>query len=329
MRWIRKKVNWIAGAAIGGFLLWLVGTVVSLQATQPENVGRLFGKRVSLQAYTQALEAATHQAILEYGDQYRKARSPQALEEQAWERLLFLAEAKRRRIQVSDQEIVHELQGWPLFQTKGQFDPKGYNMVVQYVLGSSPRAFEEEIRQNLTIRKLFDQVIGNLDVTEQQLKEGFHQREDSIKVTTLLFSNESLAREAADACRQQPSQLEKIAKQLNLKPVTSDFFKRTSQIPELGSGDTFDQAFALKVGQVAGPMDSPRGWIVARLEERKPADEEQLATSREALEKELINQKRMRAYFDWYLELLRKSEMKRGSGPQPVTRAQKKPLRNP
>jgi hypothetical protein len=312
MKWIRRHVAWIAGIAVAGFLLWLIGTVVSLQAMQAESAGTLFGRKVPLQAYLQAMEAVTRQAILTHGDQFRQAVSKEDLERQAWERLTLLAEAERLRIRVSDREVVEELRQWPLFQKDGQFDREGYQVILQYSLGTSPRTFEEETRQNRMMAKLVEQATGNIALTDAELREGFRQREESIRISFLTLSEEALAREVAEAARQDPEVISQVAAQLGLKWTLSDFFKRASSIPELGfAGSILEPAFDLRPGEVTGPLSGPRGWIVVRLEAKQPADESRFEPGKEELRKDLLARKRLRAYLTWYQDLFNRASLKK------------------
>lgn len=140
---------------VGGFLVWLIATAVSVQATRPERIGSLFGRPVTRADLLEAMKAVTHEAILAHGDRYREHLPPERQEGLAWERLMLIREVERRNIRVSDQELVQELQALPLFQGRdGRFDREGYQAVVQYSLGTTPRAFEEEFRDGLRIRRM-------------------------------------------------------------------------------------------------------------------------------------------------------------------------------
>ena len=312
MKWIRKKIGWIAAAAVGGFLLWLVGTVVSLRTTQGKEAGTLFGKKVPLSTYLHAMDAVTHQAILKHGDRYLQEVSHEEQEHAAWERLMLLTEARKRGIRVMDQEVTDKLMNSPLFQTSGRFDLKGYESFIHYTFHTTARAFEEEVREDLTISKLFEQITSKLTVSDEELHEGFRQREEAIRVSHLTLPHEGLAREIADAARQDPRQLAVAAKQMNLKLTPSDFFRRDSSILEMGSaGLVFEPAFSLQVGEVTGPLRSPRGWLVAQLQAKEPADERKFGELKESLEKELLAQKRMKAALTWYQDLLKRADLKK------------------
>ena len=323
MHWIRKQIFWLAGLVVGGFLLWQIATAVTLRATQTVSAGMLFGRGVPAQEFLKSQQAAVHQAILRYGEQYRKSVSEEDLNQNAWERLIFLTEAKRKGLRASDREVIEEIQRSPIFQDRqGRFDQAGYQGIMQYGLGTTARTFEEEIREELTIRKLIDQVIGNPSASEQEILTEFRKKEESIQADLLLLPVEPIAREIAEACRQSPDQLEGICKQLDLKLKTPDFFKRSTSLTDLGAtGALFSSLFEAQPGESAGPFKTPKGWIVARLKAKKPADEKQLASQKEAIQKEVQSRKKLQSYLTWYEELLKRANPKREIAKQEKPRA--------
>lgn len=319
MQWIRKHIYWIAGTAVAGMLLWLVASsAVSVQSVQGESAGTLFGRPVSAADYLKSLQAVTHQAILTHGDHFRQRLSLDELEAQAWERLTFVEEAKRKGIRITDREVVKEIQDLSLFRdSDGQFDERGYNVVMQYTLGTTPRLFEEEIRENLMIQKMVQQVIGTPTAAEEEIRKRFQEREGAIQIEFALFPDAEQAREVADACRAQPDQLEKAAKQAGAKVISTGFFKRDDKVKELDiSRVIFSQMAEMKSGEAAGPFKAGTGWAVVRLKDRRPVEEKDFAAARPMLEKEVIAQKRLRNYLAWFQELLKRAKpQKKGNNP--------------
>lgn len=311
MKWLRRYTGWIAGVVVGGFIFWGIGTAVSLNAARPQSVGVMFGRKVTIGEYVEALGAVTRQALLTHGEQFRQKTSQQDLEEQAWERLLLLKEAKKQKIRVSDAAVVETIQKSPLFQRNGQFDRGIYERIVRHPLGTNPRAFEEDIRRSLTIGKLVDKVFEKAVVTPEELKREFEKQGESIQVSFLALPDEKTAREIAEVTRQNPKDLERIAKMWKLKLKTSDFFKRTSSIPDIGGGSLFEAAFALEPGQVTGPISTSSGWLVVRLEKKEPPKEEDFEAAKAGLEKGLLNGKRFQSYLTWYQELRNRAAPKR------------------
>ena len=315
MQWMRRWTGFIAGATVGVMVIWFVGTAVSSRINEGQVAGWLFGKPVSVQDYEQTLHAVTHNEILSRQDKSQKKATQQELESRAWERLLFLKEAKQKKIQVSDQEVIDHLKQWSAFSHQGQFDHASYEMFATYTLGTSTRAFEEEIRQDLMINKLWEQALGRNSATDSELKEQFHRKEDAIQISVLPLPNEKTAQEIADVAQQKPAQLDKIAQHWKLKLIRSDFFNRSETLPDIGNATTFERLFELEPGQVAGPFSTThKGWVAARLETKRPADEEKIPALRENLEKEVVNQKKMRAYFAWMSDLHKRAQL--STGPQ-------------
>ena len=302
MNWIRKRIYWIAGTVVGGMILWLITSAVTIQSIQSKPAGALFGRPVSEADYLRSLQAVTHQAILTHGDRLRQSVTEKELGTQAWERLSFVQEAKRKGIRTTDKEVIQEIQKIPLFQNNsGQFDPQGYNVVMQYTLGTTPRLFEEEVRENLLIQKLIQQVIGEPAASEEEIRKRFQEREGAIQVEFAVFPDVQVAREVADACRARPDQLKKTA--------STPYFKRTEKVENLeSSAAVFGQMTELQPGEAAGPFKAGTGWAVARLKGRNPPEEKEIEACRDRLEKEIIAQKRFRNYLAWYQEFTQRAK---------------------
>ena len=302
MNWIRKHIYWIAGTVVGGMIFWLITSAVTIQSIQSKPAGTLFGRPVSEADYLRSLQAVTHQAILTHGDRFRQSVTEKELGAQAWERLSFVQEAKRKGIRTTDKEVIREIQEIPLFKNNsGQFDSQGYNVVMQYTLGTTPRLFEEEVRENLLIQKLIQQVIGEPAVSEEEIHKRFQEREGAIQVEFSVFPDIRVAREVADACRARPDQLKKTA--------STPYFKRTEKVENLeSSAAVFGQMTELQPGEAAGPFKAGTGWAVARLKGRNPPEEKEFEAARSTLEKEIIAQKRFRNYLAWYQELIQRAK---------------------
>lgn len=309
MRWLRKHLFVVAGLVVGGFVVWQVAAGVTLHALTPEAAGTLFGKPVSIQEFLKAKAAATHQAILTHGDRYHRQMTESQIEESAWERLLFLTEARRKGIRVTDREVIQEVEAAPLFQDRqGRFDPRAYKAIIEQSLRASPRIFEEEVREDLMIRKMIDQVVGNPSATAEEVLERFRQDGTSIQAEFLLLPSQELAREVADACRQDPEQLARVARRLEIKLQTPDSFQRGSNLEALGiSGLGLHRLFLASPGQADGPFRSSKGWLVARLKEKKVPEGNPADDQRKALEESVRNDKKLQGYVLWYQELLKRA----------------------
>ena len=87
------------------FVLWGFGSFIRGKQDSPY-LGIIFGRKISFLEYKDALDAVRNQAIIQFGDNFQEIEKNLNLESQAWERLLLLAEAKKRKISASDREVI-------------------------------------------------------------------------------------------------------------------------------------------------------------------------------------------------------------------------------
>ena len=317
MEFVRKHVALLAGIAVGGMVLWLVATAVTAHGLSQDNAGSLFGRTVPLVRYAKSLDAVTRQALMSHGEDYRKEVPQEELDQRAWERLAFLTEATRKGIRVSDKEVVDEIAGYPLFRDKdGAFDEAAYQHLVQYSFGTTPRGFEEETRENMIIAKLIRRISDTVAVSDSDIQAAFRRKEEAIRVTALPVPDRNLAQEIADVSRQQPSWITRAAAQIGREPLFTPLFKRGDNLREPPvSGSLFDPVFAAEpVNIFPQPLRAPAGsdWLVVRLDEKQPADPSKLdAEMEKKLRAEVEEQKKMRSYLEWYMDLLKRADIKK------------------
>jgi peptidyl-prolyl cis-trans isomerase D len=86
------------------------------------------------------------------------------------------------------------------------------------------------------------------------------------------------------------------AKALGFEVKTSDAFSRTGSIPEAGSAKQFSAAFKLPVGQAGDPVFLGSNWVVYRVAQHDPINEEEFAKQKTAIETQALQTKRQAAY---------------------------------
>jgi hypothetical protein len=177
-----KKV-WIGLAIIiiPAFALWgFGGAGRSREETAP--AGKIFGRNISFTEFRDAIGAEKIMAIMRFGDKLSEVQQYLNLEAQAWERLILLAEAKKRRITAGDQEVIEDIENSPYFQLRGAFNNKIYNEILRYSLRVQPRIFEELTRQNLIISKLYKQVADKVSLNDEQIKKEYAQANQEMSI---------------------------------------------------------------------------------------------------------------------------------------------------
>ena len=163
------------------FVFWGFGSFIRSKQ-EITYAGKIFGKKVSLLEYKDTLEAVKNQAIIQFGDNLSEIEKKLNLESMAWDRLVLLVEAKKRKINVTDQEVIALIKSYPFFQRKGQFDNQIYSQMLQYVFRAQARIFEEQTRQSLILSKLYKEVTGNLNLTEEEIKKEYRKLNEQISL---------------------------------------------------------------------------------------------------------------------------------------------------
>lgn len=185
-----KKIMWgLAILIIPAFVLWGSGSAVRSRG-QPKYAGKIFGKKVSFRQYSEALLACRNQGLLIYGEGFNKIAKYLDLEEQAWERLILLEQAKKEDLQVPDKEVIDFIERPPLFQKQGRFNRDRYNTLLDYLFRLSPRAFEEQIRESLIIDKLKNEVTSYVSVSDEEIKKEYKNENEKAKAYYVLIESQ-------------------------------------------------------------------------------------------------------------------------------------------
>ncbi|MCG8431923.1 MAG: peptidylprolyl isomerase, partial [Candidatus Omnitrophica bacterium] len=260
-------------------------------------VGTLFGRKVGREQFDQALEAVKNLAIIRFGDNFSEVADYLNLEVQAWERIALLHEARTRKIKASDREVVESIQKYAFFHNdEGAFDQKRYYEILQYYFQTQPRVFEEQMRQNLIIAKLYEQVAGAVSLTDEEVREEYERRNEEISISYLaafpsdltegitpsetqigeyyernsVSFKEPLAFRVAYVSAPEEKTIQEMqeraqrnkdfaaaAGELNLEVTETDFFAETDPIPGLGWEPRLNKILSvLEEGELAPPFST-------------------------------------------------------------------------
>ena len=386
-----KKIMWgLAILIIPAFVLWGSGSSIRSSGL-PKYAGEIFGKKISFRQYEASFQAARHEALLIYGEDFNKVAKFLNLEKEAWQRLILLYQAKKERIKVSDEEVIDFIQKLPFFQKEGRFSQEKYKVFLDYAFRTSPRDFEEQIRETLKIDQLKNKFISKVKLSDeetekvyknenekakvfyvfldpQKFTEGIHpsyeQLEDyyqgrmaefkepaqvNVEYIVLYFDRdrpkidiseeeiqsyyqehpeqfsvkdktdeeniesleevrtqikERLTQEKAkvvledriwqisDDITEDPLSFEETAKKNHLEVNRTGFFGPQQFIPEIGLCYEFlNAAFSLEIGQVSNAIETPKGYFIIRIKEKKEACIPPLEEVKGEVEKALIKQK--------------------------------------
>jgi peptidyl-prolyl cis-trans isomerase D len=292
-----------------GFVLWGLGGALRGQKNEYKYAGEIFGKKITLLEYRDAVDAVKNLMIMQFGYNLSDVEKHLNLESQAWERILLLYEAKQRRIKVNDQEVVDAIQSFPLFQRKGQFDDGIYSEILRYAFHTQARIFEEQMRQNLMLAKLYARITDKLALTNEEVTEEYRKYNEELSIyyiagllsdfqkdilpseqemkdyfaknslefkRPLSFNLEYASVESEDKIKNIASRLKKkedfskIAKELAFEIKETGLFGQMDSIPGIGwSPEILTLIARLKVGDFSSPVQADKNYYILRLKERK------------------------------------------------------------
>ena len=193
-----KKI-WIILAIIvvPAFCLWGGGAALR-DRQKSDSLGMVFGKPISAKEFIRSYKALRTQYLIRLGrEELAKSEEYLNLEAQAWERIILLAEARQNRIRASDKEVVNLIQRFAFFQREGVFDPQLYREVIIYGFGVSPREFEEGVRDDLILAKLFHEITKEINLTEQEIRRAYVKENEQISLDYIYAPTENFLDEVS------------------------------------------------------------------------------------------------------------------------------------
>lgn len=180
----KRVVKFTMWALVIAFVVWGAGSV----ATSRKNfAGIIFGKKISIPEYNRSYNAVLSRAKMLYADKLPKLKGFLNLKEQAWDRLILKYQARRRLIRVSNKEVIERIASSGLYQRKGVFDKKLYRYIIENVFQTTPREFEESVRDDIIIEKLIESVTKKAGLTDDEIRQVYRDENELADVSFLLI----------------------------------------------------------------------------------------------------------------------------------------------
>lgn len=186
---IRKRILYILAAIIiPAFVIWGSSSVMQKDKL-PNYAGIIFNRKISYDDFRHAYAGWQTQLKLQYGDKAREIASTLFNPAQAaWDRLILLHESKKRKIHIKDSELISTLTSLPFLQKNNEFDPQAYDLFLKYSLEEQPRVFEEFLRENLVMAKLFEEITADIKPTDEEIRRAFAEQNEQTRVKYVFFS---------------------------------------------------------------------------------------------------------------------------------------------
>mgnify|MGYP001558505365 CR=1 FL=1 len=155
LNFFRKNTKTIIWIVVIAFIAW-GGFAVSVQFEETlRSPGKIFGKEVSFRHYLLARRAV--QIFTPSADKENPPDFNQ-MEARTWEFLVLSHEAKRRKITVNDEEVRQEITQLLAESGAQGLRQDQYARWIQATFREQPREFEDQLREQMRIRKLINEI---------------------------------------------------------------------------------------------------------------------------------------------------------------------------
>ncbi len=288
LRILRKKMK---GILIATMVIIIPAFVFFYGAGRPRGrrrpsivIAKVNGQRItSPQLYNISRRIQESRRSLSGGQgnkETEKQLNTEALE-QLIKKILLRQEAQRRRIRVSDKELLKEIESYPYFQEGGHFDRNLYLRILS-TNRIRPEQFEEGVRNDLRIRKLLRQIVGGVTISDAELKKEYVRMNEEVRVKYILLKTEDFKKEVTVNKEDVEKYFQihrkelKIPERINAEYVLLGFKPREMQVKEKEITDYYRKHLNQykkegegKTSPQAVPLKEVRAEIRATLANRK------------------------------------------------------------
>lgn len=307
---IRKNTKVIIWTVIVSFVLWggfSLGTSVEKKG---RIAGEIFGKNVTFQEFNRFYKSQTLFSFV--GTE--AARDPEILKQQTWQSLIFSREAKRLKIEVSDDEVRTEVLRLLALQKIENPTPEIYKRWVEASLRETPQEFESQVRELLRIQKLFEKTRKEHEVktaTEQEARELYMSEQSQVSADTLSFKTEDDAKKFLEAAKNAEGWKKETEKQ-KLQVFPTGFTPIVSWVEMRGLPATeAPKLSAAEKDTILGPYPQGEDFILIKVTDKKPADEAEFQKSFKTQYMEQVNNRRTyESFLIWQETLTARAKFK-------------------
>lgn len=286
----------------GGGYYWVAST------TLPENAAFAVGDRVVTKGQLDARMKTLHalygvNAPVEDPAKFNSFRRDSAKAQAVT--MVLQDEAAERRIAIPDNTARKTLDQY-LAQQLGQ-GPDARNAFTQILgnAGTNEHAVLDEIKQQLSVNKMFADVTRDVKVNEAELQEKFPKYADRLGVpekrglANIVVSSKQSADDVMNKLR-SGADFGELAKQYSIDGSTRD------KGGDLGvvaanqmEGQYAEAAFSAQPGKLVGPVQNKNGWNIGKVASVEPGKPANFADVKEQLRTLVDFDKRMGKWNQW------------------------------
>lgn len=214
----KKIIFWaIIAVMVFAFVLW--GAEAYRQKSGADYAGIIFGRKVSIPEFRRIYVSCLNEVRLRLGEDYHKLLPLINLNNQAWMKLALLHHAKKLKITAANPEVVRAITANPLFFREEKFNQDTYEKIVRYYFNSSPRAFEEQTRDSLIIKKLYEELTKKVTISDEELLNAYKQEFESLSINYIQLKHEDFTAQVNTEDNELKDYYQKNAIQFKIPPA--------------------------------------------------------------------------------------------------------------
>lgn len=305
---IRKNTKVIVWTVVALFVTWGGYSVGTQFKKEGRVAGEIFGKEISFQEFNRFYVA---NQIFSFGG--KAIEDPAQLRKYTWQSIIYSKEAKRRKIEVSDDEVRQEILRLLAAQKIENPTPEFYEMWVEKQLRESTRDFEMQIREFLRLQKLINQAREEAKITvasPEEVRAEFALDFNEVSAELVKFPDLAAAKAFSEKVKTLDQWKKETAQNPNFIQATNllalDAWINLYQVPE----PEMMNVLKLEKDQISGPIVLGKEFAVLRLVDKKVADEEQFEKEKEKYAAALDERKKQQAFAVWTFELNNQANLK-------------------
>lgn len=190
-------------------------------------------------------------------------------------------------------------------------------------MGATEDQVRDEIRSQLLVSRLFDQVVDEVTVSDDELRTAFGKRREDLAtpvrrvLRNVVVADRSAATTVLRLVRSGTS-FDEAASRYSLDEATRD---RGGWLGVMAADDLekgyADAAFGVRAGELFGPVRSRYGWNVGRVDRVVAAKPATFAEVRTALRESLLAEESLKAWRAWLKDVIGDHDVTYADGYRP------------
>lgn len=177
-------------------------------------------------------------------------------------------------------------------------------------LGATEEQVRDEIGDQLLVSKLFDDVAGDVEVSEAELERAFDERKEQLatpvrrSLSNIVVADRAAAQAVLRRLRAGTA-FAALARSNSLDSATRDQGGALGAVARADLEKAYGAAaFAAPVGALFGPVRTESGWNVGKVEKVLPARPAEYSSLRDALRETVLAEKSVEKWRAWLKDVI-------------------------